>query len=516
MSYASSDLQRVTKWRNRFRLSLLFISLILLAYHSAHALTIDEARRSGLAWLLKNQNGDGAMPSNFNLQIQATSAAIEAMQIGGLSKSPQFAQAVAWLSNAQAGSIDAKAWQSIQLNFVGRNGQSVAADIAAARNSFVGYIDTSGTTPAGKTSNGAFALWGNQVGDGANVIDTVLALNALRATKYTYSVNSSGLSDPSLDRTDASTALGCYVIPAQLTNGSWPYVLQHLAAPTTASYGALLPTALMLYELKMQLKEARLTSSCSADSKAATAITSAKTWLLSQQVSNTGFAERNPVSTNFEAPSILLTTFAIRALRPFADDGDSAATTAMNNARNWLVTQQQADGSWLHDTFVTARVLASLPAAVSGELTDFDNDGIPDKVEEQFGSDKTVADAKDKLSDDATGTAGETFIAFSQQATLRKNFSYCINPNGCSSPSTTTYELHSGMLPTGLVLNSTGAISGSPSVAGSYAFDYVAKEGSKTTNILGRIDVRDPTQPDPNKPIKHKYLPAILNLLLSP
>ena len=76
----------------------------LAPFVGAHAAPIDTARAKGLGYLISNQRGDGSWNSGAGgLEVQATSAAIEAFQGSGLRKSPQFSAGVSWLNNAETG-----------------------------------------------------------------------------------------------------------------------------------------------------------------------------------------------------------------------------------------------------------------------------------------------------------------------------------------------------------------------------------------------------------------------------
>jgi hypothetical protein len=247
----------------------------------------------------------------------------------------------------------------------------------------------------------------------------------------------------------------------------------------------------MLYESKKQRQAGRFLSgsACGKTSPAAidTAMTSARTWLLAQANGDGGFAERSPQTGNLETSHPLATAMAVRALVLFAAEGDTAATTAVNNARNWLAGQQGADGSWRGDPFVTARVLAALPVATGPQVADADGDGLPDVVETQLGSQTTVADAQRNLAHDAQAEAGVTATAFVAAGILGQPFAHPLTAAGTAPIS---YALVGGALPPGLALAAGGQIAGTPTNLGSYAFDYEATDaGGAKTQIIGRIDI---------------------------
>ncbi|MDP2809835.1 MAG: putative Ig domain-containing protein [Rhodocyclaceae bacterium] len=445
----------------------------------AHA-TIDDARAKGLKWLVQTQKGDGSFNGLNGLDTQSTAAAIEAMIAGGMTKSPQYGRALSWLANAPGGSLDSRAWQAMTLAAAGRDATTIAGGIRDERNTAV--------AKAGAITTGNTALWGPFPGYTASLPDTALGFGALRSAGVAYTS----------DTTDLTVTVLCHTLAAQLTttpwNGSWPTALPQNGQPTHAINGSLAATALTLFELKKQRQANRFLSgsACSKTSPGAvdTAMTSARTWLLAQANGDGGFAERNPQSGSLETSGPVATTLAVRALALFAAEGDTAANTAVTNAQTWLVGQQSADGSWRGDPFVTARVLAAFPAASGAQIADADNDGLPDVVEQQLGSQTTVADAQSGLATDGKAAAGITAAAFSTAGTVGQLFTYSLLAGGGAGPF--SYVLTSGVLPPGLSLAANGQIAGTPSGAGSYAFDYEVTDGlGARTLVIGRIDIAD-------------------------
>lgn len=465
--------------RQQLRIAYSFSLLLLLVVAlPAHA-TVDDARAKGIKWMVQTQKGDGSFAGLQGLEVQSTSAAVEAMLAAGMTRSPQYARALAWLANAPGGSLDSQAWQVSALTAAGRDATTIAGTIRDERNI---YVVQSGGSP---TSGGA--TWGAYPGYGASTIDTALGYGALRSAGVSYTNDTNNLT---------VTAL-CNILPAQLTSspwsGAWPYALPESGQPSNATTGSLAATAIMLYELKKQRQAGRFLSGtvCGKTSPGAidTAMASAKTWLISQiNTSDGGFAERDPQTGNLEVSAPVATAIAIRALDLFSAEGDSASTTAITNARTWLATQQNADGSWLGDPFVTASVVAALPVATGTQLTDSDQDGIPDVVEQQLGTQTQVADAQSQLGSNANAVPGINATSFSASATLNLAFNYLVSAPGGNGPF--SFVLVNGALPPGLTLASGGQISGTPSASGSYAFDYeVTDAASVKTLVIGRIDV---------------------------
>lgn len=458
---------------------LVFAALTTLPA-SGWAATVDEARAKGLKWLVQTQKGDGSFSGLQGLDTQATAASVEAMIAGGMSKSPQYGRALSWLANAPGASVDSRAWQAMVLAAAGRDATTIAGTLRDDRNISV--------AKAGNISTGNTALWGPFPGYAASLSDTALAYGAIRSAGVSYSG----------DVTELTVTILCHTLNAQLTaapwNGSWPYALPENGQPTHALNGSLSATALTLFELKKQRQANRFLngSACSRTSPSAvdTGMTNAKTWLLAQANGDGAFAERNPQSGALETPSPVATALAVRALAPFAAEGDATASAAVTKAQTWLASQQATDGSWRSDPFVTARALAVLPTASGPQIADADNDGLPDVVEQQLGTQTAVADAQSSLNTNGNAQAGVTASSFSVVATLGQLFTYSLSPGSGTAPFSFTKT--GGALPPGLSVAANGTVSGTPTSVGSYAFDFeVADAAGLTTVVIGRIDVTE-------------------------
>lgn len=458
------------------QLRIAYSLLLTLSIVSPVQATVDDARAKGIKWLVQTQKGDGAFVGLQGLEVQSTAAAVEAMLAAGMTRSPQYTRALAWLGNAPGGSLDARAWQAAALAAAGRDATVIAGTIRDERKTL---LMQSGTFYGGAT-------WGAYPGYGAGTLDTALGYGSLRSAGVSYTN----------DTNDLTVTALCNIVPAQLASapwsGAWPLALPQNAQPSHVSAGSLAATAIMLFELKKQRQAGRFLSGtvCSRTSPGAidTAMTSAKTWLIAQANTDGGFAERNPQTSALEASAPVATAMAVRALALFAAEGDTAATTAITNARNWLTAQQNADGSWRGDPFVTARIVAALPAAAGAQLTDSDQDGLTDVVEQQLGTQVLVADAQGQLDPNGHSVPGLTATSFNATGTLNEVFSYTLSASGSNGPF--TYARVNGALPPGLTLATNGQISGTPSAQGSYAFDYqITDAANAKTLVIGRIDV---------------------------
>lgn len=460
------------------RICGLGLGLILAGLSCAHA-SVDDARSKGLKWLVQTQKGDGSFAGLKGLEVQATAASIEAMQAGGMAASANHARALSWLANAPGDSLDSRAWQAFALKQAGRDVQVIATDIRNQRSTrtFVGTTLFSGVTS-----------WGPLPGYMPSFPDTMMGFGALR---------SAGDSDTNAI-TELLVSTLCFVLPAQQTvapwAGSFPYALPSSNQPATTARGSLLATTIVLHELKKQSQANRFpsASACSPTRTSPgdinTAMAGAKTWLLAQANADGGFAERHPTTAALESSSPVPTAMALRALSLFAAEGDAPSIAAVNSARTWLVAQQNSDGSWRGDPFVTARVLAVFPVASGTQLADNDNDGLPNVVEAQLGTQQGVADGQGVLAGNAGAQPGVTASSFSASGTLGQPFAYALTARGGSAPF--TFVRVAGSLPQGVSLASNGQLTGTPMKEGVFAFDYqVTNASGAKTLVIGRIDI---------------------------
>jgi hypothetical protein len=452
----------------RLSASLLSVTLLFAALTTLPTCgwaDADSARNKGEAWLIKQQRGDGSWANaNGDLGVQATAAAVLALKNGGLSRSPTFGIASAWLANTDTDSIDSIARKIEALAAAGMPGaaQTEADRLYALR------------------SLGTSATWGGYGGSGVDYLDTALGLTALRVGDAGYGGKAAA--------TSGNTLVGalCDLATARVSVASGKQAWPATKAATNQSAGqgrpSVVATALVLNELRgMQLAVGSNFPSFTCNSVAYTLATlqsEAQAWLLDQQnAADGGFGEQRTDGSKGNS-SILVTSLVYRAL----NSQTTPPQPQTGNAQTWLLAQQDGtSGSWHSDPLVTAQVLAVLPAAVAAQLTDTDHDGIPDLVEAALGSNQNVADARNQVGAPTLAVAGVTTTSFAVGATSGQAFTYSLGGS-------TSFSLVSGSLPPGLSLNSaTGQISGTPTQAGSYSFEY------QTANalLIGRIDVVD-------------------------
>lgn len=424
----------------------------------------DSARNKGVAWLIKQQRGDGSWANaNGDLGIQATAAALLALKNGGLAKSPTFGAASSWLANADTDSIDSIARK---VEALGAVGMPASAQTEADR-------------LYGLRSLGTSATWGGYGGSGVDYLDTALGLTALRIGDAAYGGKA------------GTTLLGAYCdlatarISVAAGKQAWPATRAVTGQSAGQGRPSVVATALLLNELRGMQKAVSTTFSsatCSSTSYSfATLQAEAQAWLLDQQNPDGGFGEQRTDGSKGNS-SVLVTALVYRALNGQA----TPPQPQTGNAQTWLLAQQDAaTGNWHGDPLVTAQVLSVLPAAAGAQLADADHDGVPDAVEALLGSNAAVADARNQLGAPTLATPGVTSTSFAAGATTGQAFAYALGGGG-------PFTLVSGNLPPGLALNpTTGQISGTPTQAGSYSFDYQSTSGGSTQLVVGRIDVAD-------------------------
>jgi MYXO-CTERM domain-containing protein len=426
----------------------------------------DSARNKGVAWLIKQQRGDGSWANlNGELGVQATSAALLALKNGGLSRSPTFGAASAWLANADTDSIDsiARKVEGLAAAAMPASAQSEADRLFGLRS-----LDTSAT-------------WGGYGGSGVDYLDTALGLGALRLGDGGYGSKAAAASNNVL--IGAFCELANARVNVAAGKQAWPATKAATSQSPGQGRPSVVATALLLSELRSMQKAVSTTfssASCPTTSYSfATLQTESQAWLLDQQNADGGFGEQRADGSRGSS-SVLVTALVYRALITQT----TPPQPQTGNAQTWLLAQQDsASGSWHNDPLVTAQAISVLPAAAGTQLTDTDRDGVTDLVEAQLGSNQAVADARNQISAPTLAAPGVTATAFTLNAVTGQAFTHGLGGTG-------PFSLVSGSLPPGVILNpATGQVSGTPTQAGSYSFDFESTNGGNTQLVIGRIDV---------------------------
>jgi hypothetical protein len=258
--------------------------------------TISHAQLSqvstGLNYLNSSQNTDGTWQTD-TAQVETTAATVsvlETMKLLGQTGSTAYTNGISWLKA-----------QSPQ-----------PVDYIAERLYALGLNDVSAIIPSADTTTGA---WGGDAGYDINILDTALALQALKSANYT-------------DSTILNPALA-YLITNQNTNGGWGF------------YQGDDSNVYMTSVVSATLQQFPQTTTI------ATAVAKATSYLLAHQNTDGGFG--SSPSTVYETGLAYVALAAV-----------SANTTALGNAVNYLTATQSTDGSWNDDPYSTALALKAL------------------------------------------------------------------------------------------------------------------------------------------------------------
>lgn len=402
---------------------------------------INFARTAGLAWLFKTQQGDGGWSANSALQVQATSAVLDAFQNAGIKTGTVFYAGVANLANAQPSSSDGRARQAASLNRAGVNVSAFAAQLQKQATQY--GISATYSIP--------YAGWGTLKGYSTNVADTALAMAAMMDVSSSYTDYSNVVCNVFGPEQRAVTGTPEF--------GGWPY---QTSSKTTNSFGnvtapRIVPTAYAILVLQKVLARTQSVRCNGPAWGIADLMTKGTVFLKTKQNTDGGFGENGSGTSG--ALETALAYQAIKAATP-------SDTTTLDAALNYLITTQNATtGAWGNDPFQTALVLQVLPSVV---LLSTANDGIPDVV-------KTKINPSANLNTPSTGympgngqsVAGVTRPLIAAGAILGQPFNYTYTGSGTSP---FNFALASGALPDGLALSSTGVVSGTPTSAGSFSF----------------------------------------------
>ncbi len=428
---------------------------------------VDNARTKGLAWLFQNQKGDGSWSAATGLQVQATSAALNAFLNAGIQNGDAYYAGIAHLANAHPASIDGQARQLATLLRTGSDVGQFAIQLQSARNVYFG--------------------WGSLPSHSSTPADTGLALSAMLDAV------------PSYANADILSGLCNAVLMTQRSGGGWSYQGLGGNVPATAAGAAIIPTADAVRALqKASLRLASGTCSNGTTYTFANVMAAGITFLKTRQNADGGFGESGtsgPLETALAYQAIYIVNGADTTLAP---------------AQDYLVlTAQQTNGSWGNDPFQTALVLETFPSVV---LPNAARDGVPDAVKTVLGLNPAVV-SRGLLPGNGLAVPGVNAPIQLPGGTLGQAYSHTLAGSGGTAPY--SFRRVSGFLPDGLSLGTNGVIAGAPGVVGPFSFTYETTDSQgATAQIEAQIAVSNVVLDAADVPTLPEWATLILGLVL--
>ncbi len=388
-------------------------SLVSASYAAPTTTQLESARDKSLAYLVRQQNGDGSWGKTEGEKVRLTATVLDTFAKYGVS-GVVYRRGINWLANAEAFSNDSLARQIIALN-------TAKIDTTALTNKLIVAGWVRATSPL-------TVAWGAGYQYRLSTVDSALAFQAL------------------VLRTDYANSAGInYIKSLRLSNAGWDYA----QAPAAAS--KVIPTAQMLLTLR----------TLGGGHWGATVDKSAATWLAAQAKSGGAIAD-------VDTQSDVETALAVQALG-FAKDVSGASSTILpgyQNGLDYLIARQSTNGSIDNNIYKT--VLAAQAWFNQNQtLTDTDGDGIPDVVETQAGTNSAVVDTV-YLEAGNGNNANERSSQYYFNEVME-------NTTIALQLETTVGNMvkSGGDLPPGMQINTSSHIlSGTPSLIGNYSFSY--------------------------------------------
>jgi prenyltransferase beta subunit len=276
------------------RIILIFVLTIIFIGNNS-ILAQETTINNGLSWLLSNQDPSGLWGDPTRTPFRDTCTVIDTLSYLKASNNTSYNNGIQWILNSDAVNIDYLSRRILNLPLSGNASQSDIDILISFQN-----------------KNGG---WGLNYGQLSDVLDTSLALQALKSINYQ-------------DQSVISSALG-YLISNQNPDGGFGFY----AGDDSNVY----MTAMVSYILQQFTKTTSI----------ATAINKATAYLISRQNPDGGFGAGS--STVYET-----------SLAYIASVGVTTDATVMGNAINYLTTTQSLNGSWNDDPYSTALAIRAL------------------------------------------------------------------------------------------------------------------------------------------------------------
>lgn len=374
---------------------------------------LESARDKSLAYLVKQQNGDGSWGKTESEKIRLTATVLDTFAKYGVT-GVVYRRGINWLANAEAVSVDSLARQIIALDKAKINTRALSDKLIAA-----GWV---------REASPLNVAWGADADHRRSTVDSALAFQAL------------------IPRTDFANSAGIsYIKGLRITNAGWD------AAWSAAAESKVIPTAQMLLALK----------ALGGSNFGAAADKSAATWLATRTKTGGAIADVDTVSD-------VETALAVQALG-FAKDVSGASSTiapAYQGGLDYLIARQATNGSIDNNIFKTA--LAALAWFNQNQtLTDTDGDGIPDSVETQAGTNSAIVDTVYLETGNGNNAKERSSQYYFNEVIVSSTIMLQLESTAG------TIVKSGGDLPPGMELNSSShVLSGTPSAIGNYSFSY--------------------------------------------
>jgi len=427
---------------------------------------IDGARINAVRWLVESQSGDGSWGSTEGRKIIETAEAVRALRNAGVLGYPYW-KGISWLRNASARSNDALARQISALAEAGIDLFSLYSRLLTSDTNYYVFL----------YGDYLYNGWGVYEKTPPDFVDTALALGA---ANYLYTTYSQRIPIDSNAQLDIYMAM-IFMVAWRNTDNGFPYEL-----PLCSISFADIPVSCAVPASQVYATATAITNLQSYKSAGPATINQSffdgsVTWLINQQREDGSFGGEAGDTTG----TLLETIEAYRAIVTENGSGDLDAV----DAENYFLPQQQSDGSWNQDAFLTALALQSLPQTT---LTDTDNDGVPDEVEVINNTDPLVADSRYLASGSSQAIPGQTIPDSIFMVTMTDPVNATLADNG--GPGPYIWQLVSGSLPQGITLDPvTGQLQGMPGEGGEFNFTYSVLDASGDIGIyVARIDVLAP------------------------
>lgn len=286
--------------------------VLFLLFH-CHIQAFSPEVESGLQWLVDNQNPTRSWGKNSSVLVRDTTTALDTLRLFGFDDSTTSI-GIIWLKGTSHPQIDSLARKISTLAYYGEDTSSLTTDLLNARDSDTG-------------------AWGFTMGSRPDVIDTVLAIKALGV--------SSSESEDAVQFIKASAN----------HDGGFGYTQPFAVILNTYSfnYSQVYPTALVISTL----------CDYSGPTNIASCLSNARGWLLSKQNVDGGFGFHMDQATQniIYQSTVWETALSYLAL---LYSGSLPTDAYMQNAYQYIISQQLPDGSWDNTAFDTALALRVL------------------------------------------------------------------------------------------------------------------------------------------------------------